>query len=178
MMNLKKRAQLKWCIYALMIPVLYVIQTTPGLFAIGEVKAMLLIPLAVSVACFEKPLASGVFGFFCGLFTDAASDYLLGFNAMIFLLCCMTISLIHTNFLKSRLTDTLISGLVVLALQRGLDYFFYYSIWALDPNGHLLLSRFLPSALFSFLLCIPFHYLIKWFVNLMQKDDSDLRNMN
>lgn len=175
MINLKRRNLIKWCIYSALLLVLYVIQTTPGLLAFGNVKAMLLIPLAVAVACFEQPLASGVFGMFCGLFTDVASDYLLGFNALILLICCVVISLIHTNFLKSKLLDTLISGLGVLLLQRGLDYFFYYSIWELDPNGYLLLHQILPSSLLTLLVCIPLHYLIKWLVTVMQKDDYDLK---
>ncbi len=178
MMSLKRRAQIKWAIYAAMILGLYVIQTTPGLLAICGIKPMLLIPLCVSVACFEKPMASGIFGLCCGLFTDAASDYLLGFNALIFMLCCVTISLIHTNFLKSKLPDTLISGIFLLVIQRGLDYFFYYNIWGLDPNGYLFLRQFLPGAVYSLLLLLPFHYLIKWIFNLSQKDDSDLKNMN
>ncbi len=178
MISLKRRAQIKWGIYAAMILILYVCQTTPGFLSIGGVKAMFLVPLCVSVACFEKPMASGIFGMCCGLFTDAASDYLLGFNMLIFLVCCVTISLIHTNFLKSRLLDTLISGLFLLLMQRGLDYFFYYGIWDLDPNGYLLLRQFIPGGVFSLLLCIPFHYLIKWLVAVMQKDETDLKNLN
>ncbi len=175
MMNLKHRNQLKWVIFYGMILILYVIQTTPALLSFGGIKPMLLIPFAVAVACFEQPLQSGIFGMICGLFTDAASGYLLGFNAIIMLICCVLISLIHTNYLKSRLLDSLISCLVVLLIQRSLDYFFYYAIWGLDPEGYLLLHRFLPTAVFSLSIIIPMHYAVKLLVNKMKQDDYDLK---
>lgn len=175
MINQKRLDQIKWCIYAALLLLLYVLQTTPGVFMIRGVKPMLLLPLAVAVACFESPLASGVFGMFCGLFTDAAADYLLGFNAIIFLVCCVLISLIHTNYLKSRLLDTLIAVLGVLLLQRSLDYFFYYSIWNLDPDGYLFLHLVLPTAGYTLLCCIPLHYLVKLIETKLQEDENDLK---
>ena len=101
MNNLKRRNQIKWCIYCLLLPILYVLQTTPGFLAFGDAKPMLLIPLAVAVSCFEQPLPSGIYALFCGLFTDAAADYLLGFNAIILMFACVIISLVHTAYLKS-----------------------------------------------------------------------------
>lgn len=175
MNNAKRRSQIKWCILSALLLLLYVLQTTPDVLVIKGVKPMLLIPLAVAVACFEPPFASGIFGAICGLFTDAASGYLFGFNGIILLFCCVAISLIHTNYLKSRLLDTLFSGLGVLLLQRSLDYFFYYSIWGLDPNHYLLLHRILPTAVFSFTVCIPVHYLLKFIEQKFTDDDSELK---
>ncbi len=174
MNNLKRRNQIKWCIYCLLLPILYVMQTTPGFLSFGGVKPMLLIPLAVAVACFEQPLPSGVYAMFCGLFTDAAADYLLGFNAIILMFACVIISLVHTAYLKSKLADTLASCFLTLLLQRFLDYFFYYLIWGSDPDGWMLLHRFLPTAALSLVFCIPIYYLIRLIVVRLQKDDTDL----
>ena len=175
MNNLKRRNQIKWCIYCLLLLSCYVMQTTPAFLSIGGVKPMLLIPLAVTVSCFEQPFSSGIFALFCGLFTDAAADYLLGFNAMILMFACVIISLIHTAYLKSKLADDLLSCIVVLLLQRTLDYFFYYQIWGLDPDQWILLHRFLPTASYSLVFCVPFYYLIRAIAIWMQKDDNDLQ---
>lgn len=175
MNDLKRRNQIKWCIYCLLILLCYVMQTTPAFLSIADVKPMLLIPLAVTVSCFEPPFSSGIFALFCGLFTDAASGYLLGFNAIILMFCCVMISSIHAAYLKSKLADDLLSCLCVLLLQRALDYFFYYHIWGLDPDQWILLHRFLPTAAFSLVFCIPFFYLIRSIVQWMQKDDNDLK---
>lgn len=171
----KQRGLLKWCIYSLLLLLFYVLQTTPAVLSIAGVKPMLLIPLAVCAACFEQPLASGIFGLFCGLFTDAASDYLLGFNALILMLSCVVISLIHTNFLKSKLFNTLVSGGCVLLIQRALDYLFYYSIWGLDPHGYILLHQILPCAGYSLVLCIPIFYLSRLLFKKLQKEGADLK---
>ncbi len=171
----KQRGLLKWGIYSLLLLLFYVLQTTPAALSIAGVKPMLLIPLAVCAACFEQPLSSGIFGLFCGLFTDAAAGYLLGFNALILMLSCVIISLIHTNFLKSKLLNTLISGLCVLLIQRMLDYFFYYSIWGLDPSCYILLHQILPCAGYSLALCVPIFYLSRLLFRKLQKEDADLK---
>ena len=63
---------------------------------------------------------------------------------------------------------------LTLLLQRFLDYFFYYLIWGSDPDGSMLLHRFLPTAALSLVFCIPIYYLIRLIVVRLQKDDTDL----
>lgn len=175
MTNMRRRSQIKWIIYTAMLIILYVLQTVPGFLSIFGIKPMLLFPLAITIACFEQPFSSGIFGLVCGMFTDAAADYLMGFNAMIFMIACIVISLIHTNYLKSKLLDTLFSGCAALILQKGLDYFFYYRIWNLDPDSYLLLHQFLPSSALSLICLIPLHFLIKLIVTKFAHDDYDLK---
>jgi rod shape-determining protein MreD len=170
-----RRSLLRWTIYAGMLLLFYVLQTTPAIFCFWGIKPMLLLPLAVAAACFEDPLPSGIFGLFCGLFTDAAADYLLGFNALILLVLCTIISLLHTNYLKSKLLNTLLCCLCVLLIQRPLDYFFYYSIWGLDPNRYILLHQFLPTSVLTLLFLIPIYYLVKLPAVKLQRDDNELK---
>lgn len=167
------RSLLKWSIYAAMLLLFYVLQTTPAVLSFWGIKPMLLLPLAVTAACFEMPLPAAIFGLVCGLFTDLASDYLIGFNALILMLLCVMISLIHTEYLKSKLLNTMIASLGVLIIQRALDYFFYYYIWNLDPDCYLLLHRILPCALLTLVFTLPIYYLVKLPAIKLQQDEIE-----
>ena len=67
------KAVIKWGIYAVLLLLLYCIQTAPSLLTIHHVKPVLLIPLAVCIALYEGEVGSAVFGLVTGFLWDFAS---------------------------------------------------------------------------------------------------------
>ena len=65
----------KFAIYVLVLLALTVMQNTPGLFAIMNIKPMLAAAMAISVAMFEGELAGGFMGAFAGFCCDLFSSY-------------------------------------------------------------------------------------------------------
>ncbi len=92
----KKRVWLsvKYFLYALIMLVLYALQTTPGFLAIFGVRPVWLVPFAVAVSMNEGVACSAIFGSLCGLLCDLGSQALFGFNGLILLCGCVTISLL------------------------------------------------------------------------------------
>ena len=59
----RSRSQLlKWGCYVLALFVCAALQTTPGLFQLGEVKPLLVLPLCLAVAVFEGEFAGALLG--------------------------------------------------------------------------------------------------------------------
>ena len=77
----RSRSQiLKWCCYVLGLFVCAALQTTPGLFQLGEAKPLWLLPLALAVAVEEGEFAGGIFGAVCGLMWDYTAGRTVGIN--------------------------------------------------------------------------------------------------
>ena len=69
--RMRSRSQiLKWICYMLALFVCAALQTTPGLFRLGQAKPLYLLPLCLAVAVYEGEFAGALFGAVCGLLWD------------------------------------------------------------------------------------------------------------
>ena len=69
----RSRSQiLKWCCYVLGLFVCAALQTTPGLFQLGQAKPLLLLPLCLAVSVCEGEFAGALFGMVCVVLPSAA----------------------------------------------------------------------------------------------------------
>ena len=70
----RSRSQLlKWGCYVLALFVCAALQTTPGLFQLGQAKPLLVLPLCLAVAVFEGEFAGALLGTVGGLLWDYAA---------------------------------------------------------------------------------------------------------
>lgn len=140
---------IKWVIYSLMLYVLLVLQTTPGLFEIKGVKPMLILPLAVFVAVFEGEKGGLFFAIATGILTDLASDKILGFTSIILSVCCIAIALLTIFLVRATLINCCVLCTVTLSIYCLLDYLFYYLIWGYSGTFAILLRHYLPMVVYS-----------------------------
>ena len=62
--RMRSRSQaLKWACYAAALFVCAALQTTPGLFRLGQAKPLFILPLCLAVAVYEGEFAGALFGF-------------------------------------------------------------------------------------------------------------------
>lgn len=139
----------KWGIYSLILFLFYILQTMPGLFSLWGVKPVLVFSLVVTVSMFEDVLPSAIFGTVAGLLWDISSDKLFGFNGLIFLLICMTVSLICIYYLRSKLLNSLMFVAAAAIFQGLIEYVFYYVLWGYADAYKILLLHILPTALYT-----------------------------
>ena len=145
--RMRSRSQaLKWGCYVLAMFVCAALQTTPGLFQIGQAKPLYLLPLCLAVAVFEGEFAGALFGAVCGLLWDYTAGRTAGLLALALLLLCFGLSMLVQLYLQGTARNfTMISmGMALLVLSA--DWLFFYYMpgynWALDRY----LSFVLPSA--------------------------------
>ena len=113
---------LRYIAYTIEIIVFFIIQQTPGLIpSVYGILPTLLIPIACSIAMFEGPVCSLLYGVFSGFLLDYGANCTFGFHALILGLICFIISFLvqdvfHNNFLTG-LIMILSAILIVILLQ-------------------------------------------------------------
>ena len=123
-----KRSFLKYILYFVQAVFAFALQATPYLLPeiFGE-KAVVLIPLALSVSFFEDESTAVIFGAFCGLSADFAFNGSVGLFGISLTAVCYIISLlseyIKINFL-SGLSVSCIAVLLILILHFVLYFAF------------------------------------------------------
>lgn len=161
----KLRPYLKWITYYLLLVILYSLQTTPRLFELYGIKPVLVVPLVVCVCMFEPIMPSMVFSVFAGLLWDISSDKLFGFNAIIFIVCGVLISLLCIFYLHTKLMNSLLFCTVTMIVQGLLSYTFYFAVWGHENAYIVLLSSILPTIVYTALSVIPIYFLVRYLSN-------------
>lgn len=161
--NKNKIEALRLAILFVLLLLSYVFLTTPFTYFKAASPDFLMV-FVIGVALFENPLIAGIFGFLGGLLKDVASVSILGFNAFVYLVWAVLISvavalLVRRNFINS----LVVCGVSCLALKSF--YYFIYNV-LFEKGGRIALfyRSVLPSALLS-LLIFPLTYYVLLFIN-------------
>lgn len=158
----KLRPALKWLIFALLLLVCYILQTTPGLFEVFHTKPVLIVSLAVCVSMYEGVMSSAFFCMTAGLLWDISSDKLFGFNGVILLFYGLIVALLCIYYLHTKVLNALVFCVGLLLIQGVLDYGFYYAIWNLDSSWIIWVQHILPTAAYTVLVTPLLFYLVRF----------------
>ena len=114
----RSRSQLlKWGCYVLALFVCAALQTTPGLFQLGEAKPLLVLPLCLAVAVFEGEFAGALLGTVGGLLWDCTAGRTVGMLALELLLLCFAVSAVMQLYFKNSAANfALIASAAALSL--------------------------------------------------------------
>ena len=148
----KRRSVLKWAIYALLLFVFYGLQTAPGFFRFLDAQPLLTIPLVISIA---------MFGILAGFLWDMQQDTLFGFNALVMMCCCVSVSLLIMYLMPTTLPSSLFYNFSVLAIQSGLYFLFCYALWGTPGMSLVWINYLLPQMGLTMLAGIPIYYLVR-----------------
>ena len=143
----RSRSQLlKWGCYVLALFVCAALQTTPGLFQLGQAKPLLVLPLCLAVAVFEGEFAGALFGTVGGLLWDYAAGRTVGMLALELLLLCFGVSVLVQLYLQGSTWNFALISMVTAALVLSLDWLFFYYMPGYSWAGSRWLTFVLPSA--------------------------------
>ena len=124
---MRSRSQiLKWGCYVLALFVCAALQTTPGLFQLGQAKPLFILPLCLAVAVYEGEFAGALFGAVCGL--------------------CFALSVLVQLYLQGSTWNFALISMVTAALVLSLDWLFFYYMPGYSWAGSRWLTFVLPSA--------------------------------
>ena len=173
-MNDKKGVRAaKYAAYALVMTLLYVLQTTPAFLEIFGVKPNLVIPAAVCVAMLEGEFAGGFYGVLAGVFCDVSGPAIFGFNAVLLLVACVAVGLAFLYLLRPCMINFVLLTFGAL-LARGLtDYLLNYYMWGYDNVWMVLTYQILPGILYSAAVSPLVYYLYTWMGKKFQERLED-----
>ena len=146
----RSRSQiLKWCCYVLGLFVCAALQTTPGLFQLGQAKPLLLLPLCLAVSVCEGEFAGALFGMVCGLLWDYTAGRTVGMLALELLLLCFAVSAVMQLYFKNSAANFALIASAAALLVLTLDWLFFYYMPGYAGAGERFLWVVLPSALMT-----------------------------
>ena len=145
--RMRSRSQiLKWICYVLALFVCAALQTTPGLFRLGQAKPLYLLPLCLAVAVYEGEFAGALFGAVCGLLWDYTAGRTVGMLGLELLLMCFALSVLVQLYLQGSTWNFALISMVTAALVLSLDWLFFYYMPGYSWAGSRWLTFVLPSA--------------------------------
>ena len=143
----RSRSQLlKWGCYVLALFVCAALQTTPGLFQLGQAKPLLVLPLCLAVAVFEGEFAGALLGTVGGLLWDYAAGRTVGMLALELLLLCFGVSVLVQLYLQVNFGNFAAVSTATALVVLSLDWLFFYYMPGYSWAGSRWLTFVLPSA--------------------------------
>lgn len=152
----RSRSQLlKWGCYVLALFVCAALQTTPGLFQLGEAKPLLVLPLCLAVAVFEGEFAGALLGTVGGLLWDCTAGRTVGMLALELLLLCFAVSAVMQLYFKNSAANFALIASAAALLVLTLDWLFFYYMPGYSGAAGRWLWFVLPTAALSVPVCFP-----------------------
>lgn len=152
----RSRSQLlKWGCYVLALFVCAALQTTPGLFQLGEAKPLLVLPLCLAVAVFEGEFAGALLGTVGGLLWDCTAGRTVGMLALELLLLCFAVSVLVQLYLQVNPGNFAAVSTATALVVLSLDWLFFYYMPGYSGAAGRWLWFVLPTAALSVPVCFP-----------------------
>ncbi len=143
---------IKHSVYGALLLLFYVLQTTPGLFAVAGIKPMLAVPVAIAVAMVEGEFVGGVYGALAGLLCDVGSTMLFGFNGLFVSFFCVTAGLLVIYLMHCNAGGATLFVFAAMLARGGVEYLFGYHMWGYENVWKVFAFRVLPVVLYTTLV--------------------------
>lgn len=170
MKSLDPMKLLRWGIYALVLALLYLLETTPHL--LPEVFRALPSPvLAASIAIAlngTSEVSAMGFGVACGLLLDHSRGGPYGFHGLILALVCYGIALLVRRLFQKNLLSALFLSVGTIALVYLLRWLFFYVVPGYGDAGYALLYHYLPMAGYTLVAEIPVYWIYRGLARLLK----------
>lgn len=153
---------LKWVCYFLVLLLDFVLQQTPGcLQLVPEVKAILIVPLCISVAGVEGNFGGALIGAFGGLVWDMAAGRIMGFYALGLMLVCFGVGIAVELFFRSSYFNMMVFTLLGLLVVTGLDFVLSHLLFRYGDAAVYYFKWVLPTCIWSTVFLAPNLWLVK-----------------
>lgn len=159
----------KYLLFCVLAVLLFVLQVTPGLFAIRGVRPMPLIGFAVAIAFYEGELVGGIFGAVCGFLCDFYGYDFKGYYALMLFLCCVAVGVLARTYVTTSLLNSVIASFASILLIQTVSWFFQLVFWNYAGAGVFYLSHVLPLSLYTAVFSALMFWLVRWVWTHFQK---------
>ena len=149
------------------------IQHTPGFnLSVGSVAPMLLVPFVVCVAMYERTLTGLAYGVLAGALWDFASTGADGMYTLLLAVIGFGTGLIITFYIRNKFISAAVLTLAA-SLAVSVSYWMVFVLRkGFDGTWAILVTRFLPIALYSTVFVIIYYYLIGFIIKATGKTDK------
>ncbi len=135
----------------------------PALFG---APALLLVPLTVCIAMFERSIPGMCFGVLAGLLWDFAASGGDGFFSVMLTAVGFISGALVTFLFRNNIRAALILSLGALTVCNISYWLMFIVRKGYEGGADLLFTRYLPSALYSLVFVFVYYYIVKAIFNL------------
>lgn len=155
-----KLRNLRYITYAIEILLLYVLSGIPGFLpSILGVKPLLLLPVAATIAVFEKEVPAMLCGLACGALCDIGFSDNIGFYTISLTLLCFIFGYCARNFFVTNFANAMAIGGATIAVLLIFHFFIFYVNSDLPDAGAHFLRHYLVKILYTSLFLPPLFFL-------------------
>ncbi|MEG1932314.1 MAG: rod shape-determining protein MreD [Pygmaiobacter sp.] len=139
----------------------YVLQTVPGLFSIGGIKPVLLVPLAITIAAFEGEFVGALYGMLAGLLWEIAAGRTIGGFSILLLALCFVCGVSVALYLRRTVLNLSLLSAGCLLLLCSSDFIFSYWLQGYSGIAGVYFLRMLPTVCYSAALTFFYFHLVR-----------------
>lgn len=145
--------------------VTFSLQSTAGLFpAPWGIHAMLLVPMTVCTAMFEREFAGVFFGLFAGAMLDAFDAQTVCFHAISFTVIGFVAGSLITHLMRNNLTCAVILTSFFTLLYNSLNFLIYFAFSGIEKPFFVYIRYFFLSVIYT-IIFTPIFYIFIRFLN-------------
>ena len=155
-----KLKALRYITYAIEIILLYVISGIPGFLpAILGVKPLLLLPVAVTIAVFEKETTAMFYGLACGALCDLGFTDKIGFYTIALTVLCFFFGYCARNFFVTNFANAMAIGGATVTILLCLHFFIFCTGSGMPYAGVHFLRHYLIKIIYTAVFLPPLFFL-------------------
>ncbi len=178
-MKLKLKINRLWlrrAAFVLIIIITASLQNTKGaVFSPSGIHAMLLIPLVVSIAVYEKSIVSLFIGAFAGIMWDMVSVSVDGFFSVFLAVTAFACSLLITFEMRNNIYSVLLLTAAASFVCSILYWIFFILIKNYDMSIYVYFRYYFTSFVYTVLYTFIYYYLVKW---ISKKTETEKKRIN
>lgn len=153
-----KLKALRYITYSIEIVLLYVLSGIPGFLpAILGVKPLLLLPVAVTIAVFEKEVTAMFYGLACGALCDLGFTDRIGFYTIALTVLCFFFGYCARNFFVTNFANAMAIGGGTVVVLLCLHFFIFYG--SIPGAGAHFLRHYLIKIVYTAVFLPPMFFL-------------------
>lgn len=166
---------LRCIIYIIEIILFFIVQETPFLVPqLYNVKPLIILLVAISIAIFETTAFSMFFSVATGLMMDMGYGGTIGLNIIAVSVACYIINYIFTSVVRTNIFTAMIAFAAAIFFVLSLDCLFYFLIRDIDQKLLIYFTYYCTIMLYTFLLFPIFYYINKLIHQLSKKKEKVL----
>ncbi|CDZ23390.1 putative membrane protein [[Clostridium] cellulosi] len=165
---------LKWCVYALAILILTVIQMQAAFYPrIMDCTPLFAIPAVLAIAMFENETAAGIYGIFAGLIWDSGTGRVFGFNALFLMCFAIAASLLFEYLLNNTPLSAMLLTAIITIIHEIITWFFFYFMTGDRDFLFAFLHIILPTTALTLIFTLPIYYGVRFINQKISDSDND-----
>ncbi|MDR0915078.1 MAG: rod shape-determining protein MreD [Oscillospiraceae bacterium] len=168
----KRYNALRYFAYSLEILLFFIIMGIPNFMPeIFGGKPTFLLPIALTIALFEREPTAMIFGGICGALTDFGYSNSLGFFAIAMAVVCFFVSYIAHNRLVVNILNAAVATLIIIAIVFVLHFFVFHAAKGYGGYQTYFAAHYMSRILYSWVFVFLFFYLNRGFSSYIQASD-------